>query len=52
MNQQNIAGKKRKLNILKNIPTTSRACREVGSTSLAESKYGYWLEEECDLLFD
>lgn len=52
MSQRYIAGKKRKSTVLGNIPTTSGACPEVGSSSPAEPKYGYWSEEEHDLLFD
>ena len=52
MSQRNIAGRKRKSSLLGNVPTTSGACPEVGSSSPTEFKYDYWSDEEQDLLFD
>ena len=52
MSQRNIAGRKRKSSLLGTVPTTFGACPEVGSSSPTEFKYGYWSDEEQDLLFD
>ena len=52
MSHRNIAGKKRKASLLGNVPTTSAACPEVSGSSPAEPKYGYWSDEEQDLLFE